>query len=319
MNQQRWMREFVRIVEMCGLADNPLGFAQVPAAAASTLRALETRLGMQIFQDGPPRPFLTPAGKQYLASSLATLSRADPVDGLDRELRGHVRMCVPAAFAVHQVAKHMSRFHARFPFVTVQVGSLCDPPLNEGAQDLIIAVGDLPPGDHVVQYLAHSEVVLCASPDYLDLRGRPVQPSDLPDHALLLPQARSERDGGLQLYLGARRDTLTSEAAFRLGPGVTAPLICADADMAYASALAGLGICCLPSFVIEDALLESALERVLPGWNAGCLTLWTGRPARARPTQAAQRTLDFLLAVFGARHGDPWLRIAGCETVAPSP
>ena len=51
-------------------------------------------------------------------------------------------------------------------------------------------------------------------------------------------------------------------------------------DTMYAAALAGLGIAGLPSYVIEDALVENALERVLPEWRLFEVTLWVGMPSR---------------------------------------
>ena len=44
--------------------------------------------------------------------------------------------------------------------------------------------------------------------------------------------------------------------------------------------LAGLGVAGLPSYVIEDALMENALERVLPEWRLFSASLWAAMPTR---------------------------------------
>jgi DNA-binding transcriptional LysR family regulator len=82
----------------------------------------------------------------------------------------------------------------------------------------------------------------------------------------------------------------------------------------YAAALAGLGVAGLPSFVIEDALLEHALERVLPAWRLFSTTLWAGMPTRKHLPARTRVFLDFLIEVFGGQDRDPWLAAAGCET-----
>jgi hypothetical protein len=40
-----------------------------------------------------------------------------------------------------------------------------------------------------------------------------------------------------------------------------------DAFLIYAGAPAGLGLCSLPSYLINEALHESVVEMVLPEWN----------------------------------------------------
>ena len=89
-------------------------------------------------------------------------------------------------------------------------------------------------------------------------------------------------------------------------------------DTMYAAALAGLGVAGLPSFVIEDALMEHALERVLPSWRLFSLTLWAAMPTRKHVPARTRVFLDFLLQVFGGEDRDPWLAAAGCQT-APTP
>ena len=82
----------------------------------------------------------------------------------------------------------------------------------------------------------------------------------------------------------------------------------------YAAALAGLGVAGLPSYVIEDALLENALERVLPQWRRFDITLGAGLPTRQHMPARTRAFLDFLLQIFGGEDRDPWLAAAGCET-----
>ena len=87
-------------------------------------------------------------------------------------------------------------------------------------------------------------------------------------------------------------------------------------DTTYAAALHGLGVAGLPSYVLEDALLEHALERVLPAWRLFSLDLWVALPTRKHLPARTRAMLDFLVQVFGGEDRDPWLAAAGCETQA---
>jgi DNA-binding transcriptional LysR family regulator len=89
-------------------------------------------------------------------------------------------------------------------------------------------------------------------------------------------------------------------------------------DTNYAAALAGLGIAGLPSYVVEDALMEQALERVLPNWMLFSTTIWAAMPTRRHVPARTRAVLDFLVEVFGGEDRDPWLAAAGCESCEPA-
>src|SRR5439155_2474767 len=130
-------------------------------------------------------------------------------------------------------------------------------------------------GSFIARRLARSEVVACASPDYLDRRGRPAHPTELAGHDTMVPSFVRE----------VTFHTLNPAAPGGIGESVTvvprgSALTTVHTDTLYAAALAGLGITGLPSFVAEDALLEHALERVLPRWHLFVTNLYAGLPTR---------------------------------------
>jgi DNA-binding transcriptional LysR family regulator len=90
-------------------------------------------------------------------------------------------------------------------------------------------------------------------------------------------------------------------------------------DTLYAAALAGMGITGLPSFVAEEALLENALERVLPCWHLLSTTIYAGMPTRKHVPARTRVFIDFLVETFGGEDRDPWLLAAGCETLPLEP
>ncbi len=85
-------------------------------------------------------------------------------------------------------------------------------------------------------------------------------------------------------------------------------------DTNYAAALHGLGVAGLPSFMVEDALLEQALERLLPQWRMFSVMIWAAMPTRKYVPARTRAFLDFLVEIFGGEDKDPWLVAAGCAT-----
>jgi DNA-binding transcriptional LysR family regulator len=163
-------------------------------------------------------------------------------------------------------------------------------------------------GAFIARRIAVAEVVLCATPEYLDLHGRPSHPRDLAGHDTLMPIPPSEQR------------ELSFEPAWGGGPPEIVelkkmpPLTTMHSDTLYAAALAGLGIAGLPSFIAEDALMEQALERVLPQWRMRTVTLFAAMPTRKHVPMRTRAFVDFLIATFGADERDPWLAAAGCES-----
>jgi DNA-binding transcriptional LysR family regulator len=130
---------------------------------------------------------------------------------------------------------------------------------------------------------------------------------------LVPPLSDLQRGVTFRRGLMADDDDTTGVETFHAVPrrGVLSTL---NTDTNYAAALAGLGIAGLPSFVVEDALMEHALERVLPEWWLYSVTLWVGMPTRQHLPARTRAMLDFLVQIFGGEDRDPWLAAAGCAT-----
>lgn len=313
MDQLQSMRTFVHIAEAGGVARAAAGLGVAPAAAAQALAELEAHLGTRLLKR-PGRLALTASGQAYLARSraiLADLAAADSrvrVGGTQAEPSGRLRLRVPMAFAVHQLAKHLPDFHARFPGVTVELRA---PGVDADADedhDLEIHWRHLPQRHAArARRLARTDVILCAAPEYLDLHGRPDEPGALAGHRLLLPPRAGREHQGLVLMRGSPGGGAGRMLRTVVPGHFRAPVSTPHAELAYASALACLGICGLPSFVVEDAVLEGALERVLPAWHLDRYAIWACTPAHGPEPSLSQVMLGFLLEVFGGQDIDPWL------------
>jgi DNA-binding transcriptional LysR family regulator len=220
---------------------------------------------------------------------------------------------VPPAVAVHQLAKHLPRFHKAHPQVTIELHSPGPVSTMDEVFDITILVArHALDGDFIARRLARTEVILCASPEYLDQRGRPQHPDDLRTHDAMLPPM-SELQRGITFLRGGVDDaSAESVTLVPARPVLSTTYI----DTNYAATLHGLGVAGLPSFVIEDALMEHAIERVLPEWRLFSMTIWAAMPTRKFVPARTRVFMDFLLSIFGGEDRDPWLAAAGCASPA---
>jgi DNA-binding transcriptional LysR family regulator len=308
------MRVFARVVDEGSFAGAARSLDLAPAVVTRLVAELEDHLGARLMNRTTRRIALTEVGESYLERVRSILADVDEAELLAQasvaEPRGPVRLLVPPAVAVHQLAKHLPRFRAKYPLVTLEIVANGAVETVDDSFDLSIMSLRKPlDGNFVARRLARSEVVLVAAPEYLDRRGRPVHPRDLLEHDVLIPPI-SELQRGITFFRGRAGD---GAETFHSVPraGVLSTL---HTDTNYAAALAGLGVAGLPSFVVEDALMEHALERVLPAWWLHHTTLWVGMPTRQHVPARTRALLEFLLEIFGGEDRDPWLAAAGCET-----
>lgn len=318
------MRVFARVVDEGSFAGAARALDLAPAVVTRLIAELEEHLGARLLNRTTRRIALTEVGENYLERVRRILADVDEAEALAHasvaEPRGPVRLLMPPAVAVHQLAKHLPRFHAKYPLVSIELVASGPVETVDDSFDLTVMVLRKPlDGNFIARRLARTEVITCASPEYLDRRGRPKHPRELIGHDVLIPPI-SELQRGVTFYRGAFSDdgSLGAEESFHALPhrGVLSTI---NVDTNYAAALAGLGIAGLPSFVVEDALMEHALERVLPAWRLFSSTLWVGMPTRQHVLARTRVMMEFLVQIFGGEDRDPWLAAAGCETHPDAP
>mgnify|MGYP003576623268 CR=1 FL=1 len=318
MDQLRAMRMFVTVVDEGGFSSASRATDTTPASVTRLIADLEHHLGVRLLNRTTRRISLTSIGEQYLAKARLILSEIEESEALvsiaHKEPQGTTRLKVPAPFAVHQLAKVMPRFAARYPKVTVEVSAsgFGNTEVDETYDLTILATRGELDGDFIAKRMASTELILCAAPSYLDRHGRPNHPEELCKHSVLMTHGGAHQQ--LVFFSAHPASSATATAGVALSSPSGSSLTTASADLAYAGALWGRGIWGLPSFVVEDAILENALERVLPDWKLFDLTLWICMPSRKHVPARTRALVDFLLGEFSEAGNDPWLPVAGCPT-----
>ena len=303
MNELQAMRTLAQVVASGSFANAARAMAVVPAVVTRVVRDLENHLGARLITRTTRRLALTDVGQRYLERVRVILAAVDDAAALVRESQaapsGPLRVRVPPGFAVRQLAPRLARFHAAHPHVTVELAA--DGPVesidNDHDVTVIVRRPDLD-GRFVARLLARSEMLLCATPAYLNRHGRPQSPEELAEHALLLPA--QPRGLGLS-WRGGESVQLTSQRG---------PLQLGNPDLQLAAALSNLGIAALPSFTVDAELADGRLERVLPEGRMHELSIWACVRTRQHLPASSRAFLDFLLAEFGGREHDPWLGAA---------
>ncbi|NRF65713.1 LysR family transcriptional regulator [Aquincola sp. S2] len=312
MDQLRALRVFVQVAAEGSLAGAARVLDLAPAVVTRTLAELEAHLGTRLMHRTTRRLALTEAGENYLANArriLAELDEADAEAGAaSAQAHGSLRVLAPPAFAVHQLAPLLPALRARHPQLVLDVATPGPVEAADANFDVsIVSLGQQPlQGDFIARRLAVSTFVLCAAPAYLDRHGRPDAPDALLPHAGLLPAVDAVRQG-LRLYHDKSAASAKAMPPLVELPAPRAVLSTSQLELLLAAALAGLGIAGLPSFLAAAALRDGRLERVLPHWHGGALTIYAAMPTRRHLPARTRAFVDFLIEHFGGGEGDPWL------------
>ncbi len=318
MDQLRAMRVFARIVDEGSFAGAARALDLAPAVVTRVLGELEDHLGARLLNRTTRSIALTEVGEAYLQRARQIVADVEEAEAVAShhvgEPSGPLRVIAPPAFVVHQLAKHLPEFRRRYPKVSLEL-SVPGPveTVDENHDVSILMTGYKPlDGEFIARRIATSEVITCATPEYLDARGRPQHPSELASHESLLPAVASTRRE-LNFYRGGFGDDEPPGEVCTLSEPRPA-LSTIHIDTLYAAALAGMGITGVPSFVAAEALLEGALERVLPQWRIVTISIYAAMPTRRHLPTRTKAFVDFLVEKFGGGTNDPWLAAAGCPT-----
>ncbi len=265
---------FVMVVEAQGFSAAAKRLDSTPAAVSRRIKALEQRLGVRLLQRTTRQVQLTEAGELYFREVSRLLGDLKAVEQKLEEVTGQptgeLRIVAPMSFGQRRLAPVVVRFALTYPKlrVTLMLEDRETDIVGEGV-DLAVRIAYPSDSSLVARPIGSVPRYFCASPDYLERRGIPRSPTDLLQHDCLHYNVISEREEWT--FSGADGDeTIVIKGVFCSNNG----------EVLAEAAMQGLGITLLPDFIIEEALADGRLVRVLAGRERSPLTLSVLYPSR---------------------------------------
>lgn len=208
-----------------------------PPAVTRTMNALEERLGVQLLTRSTRQLTLTDAGSRFLIATRQLLSEIEAAEklavGEAGVAQGHLTISASMTFSRMIAAPVVRAFLAAHPRLSVSLIAV-DRVTNlvEEGIDVAIRIGALPDSSLMAKRLGMVRRLFVASPDYLERRGVPRDPSELKLHSIIgFTGIMSNYDwhykhgktrGHVQLHPRLEvNDAATSLAAATAGEGIT--------------------------------------------------------------------------------------------------
>jgi LysR family transcriptional regulator, regulator for bpeEF and oprC len=300
MDKIRALQTFALVAEL-GSFSKAATALQLPNASVSTLVAqLEAHLQTKLLARTTRRVSLTDDGNAYLEGARRLLADMAELDSTITRAgvisRGRLRIDVPAAAGRHFFAPSLPDFFARYPDISIEIGST-DRPVDlvlEGV-DCVVRGGAVHDELLVARKLGEFEVITCAAPAYWKRLGIPKTPLDLQSNGHVAVNFFSAKTGRIFPF-----DFDDANGGGALSFALPHRVAANDADTHVALACAGLGVAQMPNTrSTKELLKEKRLQRVLPNWNAGALPLYIMYPRNRHQSARLRAFVDWTVALYG--------------------
>ena len=282
---------FMAVAEEKGFSNAAVRLGISPSAVSQSIRGLEERLGLVLFNRTTRSVSLTEIGERYLERVQPALEQLTSASReLGREANrpvGLLRINVPRAAYLIVLQPVLRRFMATYPDINleIRVENLLVDIVSLGF-DAGIRFGDLVEKDMVAVPIGpdlHVQVI--AAPEYLNQHGLPEHPRDLLLHDCI--GFRHTTSGQIERWAFDNGEE-------QLDLQIKGRLIVNDSEILVRSALDGLGIAYMINGYIEPFIQQGRLVQLLPDWSPVLPSLHVYYPDRRRVPAKLRALIDFL-------------------------
>ncbi|WP_299003272.1 LysR family transcriptional regulator [uncultured Shewanella sp.] len=248
---------FVTVVEMGSFSKAAERLGSSKSAVSKRITQLEASLGIRLLHRTTRRLSLTQAGQTYyegVSQSLALANDArDAVTQQQTQPKGHLRINAPMAFGRLHLAPLIPQFLKVHPLISIEM--IMDDKVLDMVKyqfDVAIRIGKLLDSSLIAKKLAPCHSVLCASPQYLKQHGIPDTPKVLSQHNCLF---YSYFQAGSEWQFKGKKGTISIQPKGNYQVN--------NSEALYSALLAGLGICQMPLFIVNEAIKTKQLVPLL--------------------------------------------------------
>jgi LysR family transcriptional regulator, regulator for bpeEF and oprC len=260
------------------------------SVATYAVQELEALLGVRLLERTTRRIALTAVGRSVLDRATALLDTYAELATMSSlsaaEVAGDIRMVAPVSYGMQQLGPALAGFMELYPKVRVDLRmkdhtvSAADP-----SADLALCVARELAPTAIARKVNLARVGVYASPTYLARAGIPQHPRDLLQHDCLSYEGTNH---GARWQLG---DTLTGEQFSLPTKGA---LVSNHADALISAATHGAGFILMPRFLVDRALANGELRRVLQAWETEPLGVYLSYSSRRNQPLCVRKLIDHL-------------------------
>ncbi len=288
------IQAFARVVEVGSFTGAAAALGQTKSSISKQVAKLEDRLGARLLHRTTRRMSPTEVGLAFYERCQRIIAELDDAERSVMELqqtpRGLLRINAPMSFSIRHLAPVISDFMKLYPDLQVDL-ELNDRVVDvvEEGYDLVIRITKLPDSTLIARKLAPFRNIVCASPEYWAIHGRPKTPDDLRHHNCLIYKYLSSSSEWSFVGPDGQANSVRISGAFTANNG----------DVLLAAARQGLGVLATPSFISCDDLRAGFLEPVLLDYTTVDASIYAVYPHNRYLSAKVRLFVDFMIEQFG--------------------
>lgn len=303
MDRLQSMRVFAKVVEQRSFTGAASALGLSNAVVTRHVADLESHIGARLLNRTTRKLSLTETGMAYLERVRQILQDIDDADAIAssqaQNPTGTLRIYSHIGFGQLQLAKLLPHYARKFPDLTLDV-TLSDRTVNlvEEGFDVGLFMGlQKFDASMIARQIGMTEVLLCASPDYVKRHGAPVVPEDVSHHTCLNFSYEQLRHGW----------PIEGPDGATVNIPINSKILSNNGELLRQCAISGLGIMIRPSFTLSDDLVSGRLVRLLPDHHLNQMKVMMVYPSRRLLSATVRSFVDFINAQFPHPEKDPWI------------
>jgi DNA-binding transcriptional LysR family regulator len=287
------MNAFVRVVEAGSISVAADRMNVAKSVVSRRLKELEEHLGVQLFHRTTRQMNLTDTGHTFYQQCLRILEDILEAEHATSQfhgaLKGNLKVALPMSFGLMHLGPAIHAFLQAHPDITFDLdfNDRQVDLLTEGF-DLAIRIASLSDSSLMARRLVSIQAVMCASPAYLDRKGKPKLPEELIDHQCLVYNLISNFESW-HLY-DAKRQLIKAK--------IIPYLKASNGEFLRDAAVAGWGIVLMPTFIVYKEIESGKLIPLLTEYRYLPLTAYAIYPQTRHLSHRVRIFIDFLVKRF---------------------
>ena len=286
------LKAFAAVVEAGSFVEGAKRIGLTRSAVGKSIGRLEDLLGVRLLNRSTRHMGVTADGQGFydrIAPLIADLEEAQSmVTGRNERPSGLLRVTTTEAYGRQVVLPLLAEFLDRWPELQVEA-SFTDRVVDlvDEGLDLAVRFGSQSlPSELISRTIDSSTAKLCAAPTYLARHPLIRNLDDLKSHRhLLYGTATTPYRWSLRSSAGESREVAMRAVAFF-----------ENASAQRDAVVAGMGVSCLPGFLLEPEIAAGRLQAVLPDWSAATIPISLVYPSRKHLTPKVRGFVDFVAA-----------------------
>lgn len=232
-----------------------------PSALSKLITRLEKALSVKLFERTTRKLIITQAGQKIYDQAVIMLNAAQQaveLSSADHSVpSGSLTVAAPEAFLNSVLQPFVIPFLQQYPEIELKL-RVADGEIDLFRDNIDVAfkLTDKPDENLVLREIGKTNLVLCASPNYLQRHGMPSHPTALEQHDCLY-LAETGRDNLWDFLKDDEFHTVAVRGRYAVN----------HSQMRLNGVKNGLGIGIFHDFVIADAIAAGQVVPVLPDWT----------------------------------------------------